>query len=106
MTADECRPVEITVDDQRETIRVHGAVPMDDEARAAMGEIVAAARARTAAEHPHAGVIQELMAAWMSVRRQLPANDSRIGRDRNIAAVKDRMSAAIKAVRAALDGAS
>lgn len=106
MTPDSCRPVEVTVDGQAETIRVYGARPMDDRDREAMGELVAAVRAKAAVEHPHARVVQELMLAWASLRRQLPANDSRVGRGRNVAAVKRRMSDAITAVREALERAS
>lgn len=107
MTPDSCRPVEVTVDGQAETIRVHG-VPESwtEQDREAMGALIAAARAKMAAEHPHAGVIQELMLAWLRVRCCLPPEDSRAGRNRDVAAVKQRMSDAITAVREALERAS
>ena len=41
---DTCRPVEI--------IRVHGAAEMSDESRAALAEVIAAAKRRYLAEHP------------------------------------------------------
>jgi len=46
---DSCRPVLLP---SGEPIRVRGADPMGPEAVAALGEVVAAARARRAAEHP------------------------------------------------------
>lgn len=106
MTPDSCRPVEVTAGGQTETIRVHGSKPMDDRDREAMGALVEAARAKMAAEHPNAGLIQELMLAWLRVRCCLPAQDSRAGRSRDVTAVKQRMSDAIAAVREALERAS
>lgn len=46
---DSCRPVLLP---SGETIRVRGAGPMGPEAVAALGEVVAAARAKMAAEQP------------------------------------------------------
>lgn len=46
---DDCRPVTLPLG---ETLRVRGVEPMGPEAVAALGEVVAAARARMAAEHP------------------------------------------------------
>lgn len=105
MTRDECRPVEVVVDGQPETIRVHGGAEPSAEAAAALGVLVAAVHEKAAREHPHLGLVQELMLAWGSVRRELSANDSRSGRKAGIAAKKARMVAAIQAVRAALDEA-
>lgn len=102
MTHDECRPVQITVDGQTVVMRVHSGGPFVEADREALQALARAAAARLAREHPHAAVIQELMLAWTSVRRQLPATDSRIGRNRDIGAVKARMSDAIGAVREAL----
>jgi hypothetical protein len=103
MNEDQCRPVEVDLDGEQTTIRVRGGVELTPEDVQALAALVTVARAKVATEHPHAGVIQELMLAWMAVRRAMPANDSRVGRDRNVAAVKQRMSDAIVAVRAALD---
>jgi hypothetical protein len=50
VTPDACRPVEVTVDGQRETIRVHGGQAPSEQAVTALGQIVEAVRARTAAE--------------------------------------------------------
>lgn len=50
MTPDSCRPVEITVNGQPETIRVHGGAPMGPEGAEAMGALVAAVRDRLATE--------------------------------------------------------
>ena len=50
MSPDECRPVEITVADQPETIRVHGGEPMSQEGAQAMGVLVAGVRDRLATE--------------------------------------------------------
>lgn len=46
MTPDACRPVEVTVDGQRETIRVHGAGAPSEQAVSALGQLVEAVRAR------------------------------------------------------------
>lgn len=104
MSTDECRPVTVEVDGQAITMQVHGNGAFTTADREALEALAAAALAKLEQDHPHAGLVQELMSAWMSVRRQLPANDSRLGRDRNVAAVKQRMSAAIAAVREALEG--
>ena len=50
MSPDECRPVDITVNGQPETIRVHGGAPMGPEGAEAMGALVAAVRDRLATE--------------------------------------------------------
>lgn len=51
MTPDACRPVDVTVDGQPETIRVHGGAEPSPEAAEALGDLVAAAR-RLMAETP------------------------------------------------------
>lgn len=48
MSPDECRPVEVTVDGQTETVRVHGGAPMGPHAAAAMSVLVQAVRDRLA----------------------------------------------------------
>ncbi len=64
---DACRPVTLP---SGETIRVRGAEPMGPESAAALAEVVAAARARMAAEHPPNPAAEAL---WARLRAVLDA---------------------------------
>lgn len=70
MVSDECRPVEIDVDGRKQTIRVHGGEPMSPQATEAMSELVAAARAKMAAEYT---VKQRALAVLNDHRQAYPA---------------------------------
>jgi hypothetical protein len=68
MSPDECRPVDVTVDGQTETIRVHGGAPMGPDAATAMSVLVQAVRDRVAT----AGVSMR-QAALQVMREHWPA---------------------------------
>lgn len=86
-----------------EPIRVHGAEPMDEVGRAALGEVVRAATAKLERENPNLGVIQELIMAGLAACRAIPDGEVRGGCTiQNGAKVKARLKAAIAAAREAL----
>lgn len=101
--ADSCRPTRVVVDGQEEVVRVRAAEPMSEQARAALGEVVSAARRHILAANPHLGVIQELLAAARIARLCIPDGvvHTRFG-ERDGAQVKERLRAAAQAARAAL----
>lgn len=94
-----CQIVEIPTTDGPRNIRVHTGAPVSPQAAHALGQLVEVAEAKLAAEHPHAGVIQELVLAWTHLRIQ----PELVGR---LMPHKARMSNAIGAVRQALDETS
>lgn len=100
---DACRPVRVPVDGHAEVIRVHAAEPMSEQARAALGEVVSAARRHILAANPHLGVIQELLAAARIARLCIPDGvvHTPFG-TRNGTEVKDRLRAAAWAARGLL----
>jgi DNA-binding protein YbaB len=89
--ADACRVETVTVDGQKEVVRVRGAEPMTDLDRAMFAELVAAARAHVAKHDEHIGVRQELARAWMGVASRIPNSPE-----------KERLRAAVKAAQQAL----
>lgn len=100
MADDTCRAYDV----DGETIRVRGGEPMDETGQAALGEIVRAATAKVEAEHPHLGVIQELIMAGLAACRAIPDGEVRGGCTvQDGAKVKARLKAAIRAARTALE---
>lgn len=91
---DHCHPVTVAVDGQPETIRVHGGEPPSEQARAAIEQVVAAAR-RLLANDPYCGVIQELGIARLRACAALPDGET-----------KDRLRAAVRSAVDTLVGAS
>lgn len=102
MADETCRGYEV----DGETVRVQGGAPLSEEGEAALAEVVRAAKRFMAEEHPHAGVIQELVAAARVARWCIPdvMVPSR-GRHELVrgAEVKSRLHAAVQAAREALD---
>lgn len=97
---DSCRVYDV----DGEPVRVHGAEPMSEAGQAALGDLVRAATAKVEAEHPHLGVIQELIMAGMAATRAIPDGEVRGGCTvQDGAKVKARLKAAIKAARTALE---
>ena len=96
---DICRAYEV----DGEIVRVHGGRPLDETGQAALGEIVRAASAKVAAEHPNLGVIQELIMAGLAANRAISDGEVRGGCTiQDGAKVKARLKAAIGAAREAL----
>lgn len=86
-----CHPEVVVVDGQQEVVHVGGREPMTDQDRAALAELVDAARRYTAACDPHIGTRQELAMAWMQAAARIPDGPE-----------KDRLRAAIRAAQQAL----
>lgn len=105
MGDDTCRGYEV----DGEPVRVHGGAPLSEEGEAALAEVVRAAKRFMAKEHPHAGVIQELVAAAQHASWCIPEGlvQSR-GRNRLMDSfeVRMRLKAAVRAAREALTPAS
>lgn len=98
-TEDTCRAYDV----DGEPVRVHGGKPLDEAGQAALGEIVRAATAKLAAEHPNLGVTQELIMAGLAATRCIPDGEVRGGCTvQDGAKVKARLKAAIGAARDAL----
>jgi uncharacterized protein (DUF433 family) len=100
---DSCRPVDVVVGGQEETVVVHGREPLDEQGRAALAELVVAARRRAETKDPHAGVRQELVGAARLARWCIPDGTvrTRFG-EHDGAEVKARLRAAVTAAREAL----
>jgi len=97
---DSCRAYEV----DGEIVRVAGGKPLDEAGQAALGEIVRAASAKVAAEHPNLGVVQELIMAGLAANRAIHDGEVRGGCTvQDGAKVKARLKAAISAAREALD---
>jgi hypothetical protein len=93
---DHCHVVDIpTPDGDTRAIAVHSCGPMTPEAAAALGQIVDIAERHLAAQHPHAGITQELMLATAATLRALPPSPA-------LNPIKDRMRAAAANARDAL----
>lgn len=100
MTEDTCRVYDV----DGEPVLVHGGEPLSEAGRAALGEVVRAAKAKLDAEHPNLGVIQELIMAGLAATRAIPDGEVRGGCTvQDGAKVKARLKAAIKAARTALE---
>jgi len=98
-TEDSCRAYDV----DGATVRVHGGKPLDEAGQAALGEIVRAATAKLAAEHPNLGVTQELIMASLAANRAIPDGEVRGGCTvQDGAKVKARLKAAVRAAREAL----
>ncbi len=101
MADETCRGYEV----DGETVRVHGDEPLSEEGQGALAEVVRAAKRLMAEEHPHAGVIQELVAAAQHASWCIPEGlvQSR-GRNRLMDSfeVRMRLKAAVQAARKAL----
>jgi hypothetical protein len=97
---DTCRAYDV----DGETIRVHGAKPLDEARQAALGEIVRAATAKVAVEDPNLGVRQALIMAGLAALRCIPDGEirTRFCTIHDGAKVKARLKAAITAARDAL----
>jgi hypothetical protein len=91
---DQCRPVEVTVDGHPETVRVHGPQPPSPGERAALEDLVTAARQLMAEDH-YGGVRQDLSLARMHACTALPDGP-----------VRQRLRDAIRAAMTALDEAT
>ena len=102
MADETCRAYEV----DGEQVRVHGGAPLSEEGEAALAEVVRAAKRLMAEEHPHAGVIQELVAAARAAGWCIPDGivASR-GRHELVDGfeVRTRLKAAVQAAREALD---
>jgi hypothetical protein len=69
---DRCQVVEVRLPNgQTVPVSLQAVVPLTEEGQAALGEIVRAAAERMEREHPHAGVIQELMLVSLRSRALL-----------------------------------
>jgi hypothetical protein len=98
-TEDTCRAYDV----DGETVRVHGGKPLDEAGQAALGDIVRAATAKLAGEHPNLGVTQELIMAGLAANRAIHDGEVRGGCTiQDGAKVKARLKAAIGAARDAL----
>lgn len=101
MADETCRAYEV----DGEPVRVHGSEPLTDAGRAALAEVVRAAKKFMADEHPHAGVIQELVAAaqaaaWCIPDGMVPSRGRYLLQDGF--GVKTQLKAAVQAAREAL----
>jgi len=97
-----CRGYEV----DGEPVVVRGSKPFDEEDQAAFTELVRAAKKVLAGQHPHAGVVQELVAAARFASWCIP--DGMTGaRFRMVdgTEVKTRLREAVQAAREALDAA-
>lgn len=101
MADETCRGYEV----DGEPVRVHGGAPLSEEGEAALAEVVRAAKRFMAEKHPHAGVIQELVAAAQHASWCIPEGlvQSR-GRNRLMDSfeVRMRLKAAVQAAQKAL----
>ena len=99
MTDDTCRGYDV----EGELVRVHGGKELDEAGRAALDEIVRAARERLAEMDPNYAIAQELIMAGLAAMRCIPDGEVRGGCTiQDGAKVKARLKAAIGAARDAL----
>lgn len=99
MADETCRGYEV----DGEPVVVHGDEPLSEEGQAALAEVVRAAKRVMAEDHPHVGVVQELIAAARLASWCIP--DGMTGaRFRMVdgTEVKTRLQAAVQAARVAL----
>lgn len=101
MADETCRGYEV----DGEPVRVHGGAPLSKEGQDALAEVVRAAKRVMAEDHPHADVIQELIAAarvagWCIPDGMVPSR----GRYPLVDGfeVRTRLKAAVQAAREAL----
>lgn len=88
-----------------EPVVVRGDRPLDEQSQAALAEVVRAAKKHVARADPHGGVIQELIAAVRLAVHCIPDGTIRVGvlGERDGAAVKKRLKAAVATTRAVLE---
>lgn len=89
-----------------EPVVVRGARPLDEQDRAALAEIVRAAKAHVDQVAPHGGVIQELLAAVRLAVHCIPDGPIHAGvlGERDGGEVRQRLKDAVAAVRTVLKG--
>lgn len=102
MAEETCRGYEV----DGETVVVHGDEPLSEEGQAALAELVRATKKVMAEQHPHAGVVQDLVAAARRAAWCIP--DEMVGARFRLLdglEVKQRLQLAVQAAREALDAA-